>query len=178
MNDNSRIDAVFARATDFEIVGATHSVIENCYGFETILQRNPRVPFDRWVVHTISANTGLFEGDGYSYFWGSNIDHKGFAESLKVIGLPILASVIEEAIAAVPNNLLGNWDAVDDFFGGEDQRIAAAETMDAKLITENPGITDKASKYVRLHRYSYLDLLDAIDMHIIEWRSMIEEYER
>lgn len=178
MNDNSRIDAVFARATDFEIVSATHSAIESCYGFESILERNPRVPFDRWVVHTISANTGLFEGDGYSYFWGSNIDHKGFAESLKVIGLPILASVIEEAIAAVPNNLLGNWDAVDDFFGGEDQRIAAAETMDAKLITENPGITDKASKYVRLHRYSYLDLLGAIDMHIIEWRSMIEEYER
>ena len=178
MNDNSRIDAVFARATDFEIVSATHSAIESCCGFESILERNPRVPFDRWVVHTISANTGLFEGDGYSYFWGSNIDHKGFAESLKVIGLPILASVIEEAIAAVPNNLLGNWDAVDDFFGGEDQRIAAAETMDAKLITENPGITDKASKYVRLHRYSYLDLLGAIDMHIIEWRSMIEEYER
>ena len=178
MNDNARIDAVFARATDFEIVSATHSAIENCYGFETILQRNPRVPFDRWVVHTISANTGLFEGEGYSYFWGSNIDHKGFAESLKVIGLPILASVIEEAIAAVPNSLLGNWDAVDEFFGGEDQRIAAAETMDAKLITENPEITDKASKYVRLHRYSYLDLLDAIDMHITEWRSMIEEYER
>ena len=178
MNDNSRIDAVFARATDFEIVTAAHSAIEDCYGFETILQRNPLVPFDRWVVHTISANDGLFEGEGYSYFWGSNIDHKGFAESLKVIGLPILASVIEEAIAAVPNSLLGNWDAVDEFFGGEDQRIAAAETMDAKLITENPGITDKASKYVRLHRYSYLDLLDAIDMHITQWRSMIEEYER
>ncbi len=97
-------------------------------------------------MHTISGNTGL-EGDGYSYFWGSNIDHKGFAESLKVIGLPILASVIEEAIAAVPNSLPGNWDAVDEFFGGEDQRIAAAETMDAKLITENPGTTDKASKY-------------------------------
>lgn len=129
-------------------------------------------------MHTISANTGLFEGDGYSYFWGSNIDHKGFAECLRVIGRPILASVIEEAIAAVPGNLLGNWDAVDDFFGGEDQRIAAAETMDAKLITEDPGITDKASKYVRLHRYSYLDLLDPIDMHITEWRSMIEEYER
>jgi len=178
MHDNSGIDAVFARATDFEIVSATHSAIEKSYGFDTILQRNPRVPFDRWVVHTISANTGLFEGEGYSYFWGSNIDHKGFAESLKVIGRPILASVIEEAIAAVPNSLLGNWDAVNEFFGGEDQRIAAAETMDAKLITENPGITDKASKYVRLHRYSYLDLLDAIDMHITEWRSMIEEYER
>ena len=178
MNDNSRIDAVFARATDFEIVTAAHSAIEDCYGFETILERNPRVPFDRWVVHTVSANTGLFEGEGYSYFWGSNIDHKGFAESLKVIGRPILARVIEEAIAAVPSSLLGDWDAVDEFFGGEDQRIAAAETMDAKLITENPGITDKLSKYVRLHRYSYLDLLDAIDIHITEWRSIIEEYER
>ena len=178
MNDNARIDAVFAVATDFEIVSATHSAIEDCYGFESILERNPRVPFDRWVVHTISANTGLFENEGYSYFWGSNIDHNGFAESLKAIGLPILASVIEEAIAAVPKNLLGNWDAVDDFFGGEDQRIAAAETMDAKLITEDPGITDKTSKYVRLHRYSYLDLLDAIDKHILEWRSTIGEYER
>ena len=178
MNDNSRIDAVFARATDFEIVTAAHSAIEDCYGFETILQRNPRIPFDRWVVHTISANTGLFEGEGYSYFWGSNIDHKGFAECLKVIGRPILASVIEEAIAAVPSSLLGKWDEVDEFFGGEDERIGAAETMDAKLITENPGITDKTSKYVRLHRYSYLDLLDAIDTNITEWRSTIEEYER
>ncbi len=70
MNDNSRIDAVFARATDFEIVSATHSAIENYYGFETILQRKPRVPFDRWVVHTISANTGLFEGDGYQLLLG------------------------------------------------------------------------------------------------------------
>ena len=61
MNNNSRIDAVFARATDFEIVEATTSAIEGCYGFETILQRSPRVPFDRWVVHTVSTNTGLFE---------------------------------------------------------------------------------------------------------------------
>jgi hypothetical protein len=83
-----------------------------------------------------------------------------------------------QAIAAVPNSLLGNWDAVDEFFGGEDQRIAAAETMDAKLITEDPEINDKVSKYVRLHRYSYLDLLDAIDKHITEWRAEIEKYER
>ncbi|HKO96551.1 MAG TPA: hypothetical protein VJU86_06155 [Pyrinomonadaceae bacterium] len=178
MDDNSRIDAVFARATDFEIVTATHMAIENCYGFETILQRNPRVPFDRWVVHTIVANTGLFEGDGYSYFWGSNIDHRGFAECFKVIGLPILAMIIEEAIAAVPTRLLGDWDGVDDFFGGEDERIVAADTMDEKLITENPGITDKTSKYVRLHRYSYLDLIEAIDTDITKWRSTIEEYER
>ena len=178
MNDNSRIDAVFACATDFEIVSATHSVIENYYGFESILQRNPHVPFDRWVVHTISANTGLFEGDGYSYFWGSSVDHKGFAESLKVIGLPILSRIIEEAITQVPSSMLGDWDAVDDFFGGEEERIVAADTMDAKLIIENPGITDKASKYVRSHRYSYLDLLEAIDLNITKWRSMIEEYER
>ena len=67
-------------------------------------------------VHTIWANCGLFEGDGYSYFWGSNIDHKGFAESLRVVGLPILGMIIEEAIPQVPGKLLGNWDAVDDFF--------------------------------------------------------------
>ena len=178
MNDNSKIDAVFARATDFEIVTAAHSAIEAYYGFETILQRDPRVPFDRWVVHTISATSGFFECEGYSYFWGSNIDHKGFAECLKVIGLPILSRVIEEAIASVPASLLGDWDAADDFFGGEDARIVAAETMDAKLITENPGITDKASKYVRLHRYSYIDLLGAIDADITKWRKTIEEYER
>jgi hypothetical protein len=178
LNDNSKIDAVFARATDFEIVTAAHSAIEDCYGFETILQRNPRVPYDRWVVHTIMANTGLFEGNGYSYFWGSSVDHKGFAESLKVIGLPILSRIIEEAITQVPSSMLGDWDAVDDFFGGEEERIVAADTMDAKLIIENPGITDKASKYVRSHRYSYLDLLEAIDLDITKWRSMIEEYER
>ena len=174
MNDNSRIDAVFARATDFEIVDATSSAIESCYGFETVLQRSPSVPFDRWVVHTIWANCGLFEGDGYSYFWGSNIDHKGFAESLRVVGLPILGMIIEEAIPQVPGKLLGNWDAVDDFFGGEDERIAAAETMDAKLITEDPGIAEKVSKYVRLHRYFYLDLLDAIDTHITRWRTTMK----
>lgn len=178
MIDYSKIDAVFARATDFEIVTAAHSAIENHYGFETILRRDPRVPFDRWVVHTISANTGLFEGEGYSYFWGSNIDHKGFAEGLRVIGLPILASIIEDAITAVPGNMLGNWDAVDDFFGGEDQRIVAADTMDAKLITEDPEINDKLSKYVRLHRYSYPDLLDDIDEWITQWRAATEQYER
>ena len=74
---------MFANATDFEIVTASHSAIEDLFGFETILERDPSVPYDRWVVHTISANTGLFEGDGYSYFWGTNCDHKGFAESLR-----------------------------------------------------------------------------------------------
>lgn len=169
---------MFANATDFEIVTAAHSAIEDLYGFETILERDPSVPYDRWVVHTISANTGLFEGDGYSYFWGTNCDHKGFAESLRVIGLPILAMVVEEAITMVPSDILGDWDAVDDFFGGEDERIAAAETLDAKLIEEDPGITDKASKYVRLHRYSYSDLLDAIEKSVIQWRAQISEYEK
>ena len=177
-SERSRIDAVFAKATDFEIVTAAHSAIEDHYGFETILERDPRVPYDRWVVHTISANTGFFETNGYSYFWGSNCDHKGLAESLRVIGRPILARVVEEAIVMVPGSLLGDWDAVDDFFGGEDERIVAAETMDAKLITEDPGIIDKTSKYIRLHRYSYSDLLDAIDKSIDHWRKQISEYER
>jgi hypothetical protein len=176
--EHSRIDAVFAKATDFEIVTGAHSAIEEKYGFETILKRDPSVPYDRWIVHTVSANTGFFECEGYSYFWGTNCDHQGFAESLRVIGLPILAKVIEEAIAMVPSNLLGDWDAVDDFFGGEDERVAAAETMDGLLITDDPGITDKASKYVRLHRYSYLDLLGAIDKSIVRWRKQIREYEK
>ena len=177
-SERARIDAVFAKATDFEIVTAAQTAIEAHYGFETILERDPRVPYDRWVVHTVSANTGFFETNGYSYFWGTNCDHKGFAESLRVIGRPILAAVVEEAIAMVPESLLGDWDAVDDFFGGEDQRIAAAETLDAKLITEDPGITDKTSKYIRLHRYSYSDLLDAIDKSIDEWRAQTREYEQ
>lgn len=176
--DFAVIDAVFANATDFEIVTAAHSAIEDRYGFETIQKRDPRVPFDRWVAHTVVANTGFFEINGYSYFWGTNHDHQGFAESLRVIGRPILALVIEEAIAMVPANMLGDWDAVDDFFGGEAERIAAAETMDAKLITENPGITEKVSKYIRWHRYSYSDLLDAIDKSIAEWRAQISEYEK
>lgn len=178
MSERSKIDAVFANATDFEIVMAAQSAIEECYGFETILKRDTRVPYDRWVVHTVAANTGLFENEGYSYFWGTNCDHHGFAESLRVIGLPILSTIIEEAIAMVPAKILGDWDAVDDFFGGEDERIAAADTMDEKLINENPGITEKISKYVRLHRYSYFDLLDAIEKNINEWRSQISEYEK
>jgi hypothetical protein len=177
-SERSRIDAVFAKATDFEIVTAAHSAIEDHYGFETILARDPRVPYDRWVVHTISANTGFFETNGYSYFWGTNCDHKGLAESLRVIGRPILARVVEEAIAMVPESLLGDWDAVEEFLGDEDERIAAAETLDAKLITENPGNTDKTSKYVRLHRYSYSDLLAAIDKSIDKWRAQTSEYER
>ena len=176
--DFAKIDAVFAMATDFEIATAAHSAIEDYYGFETILARDPRVPYDRWVVHTVSANTGFFETNGYSYFWGSNCDHKGFAESLRVIGRPILAMVIEEAIAMVPESFLGDWDAVDDFFGGEEARIEAADTMDAKLITEDPDITQKISKYIRLHRYRYSDLLGAIDKSIAEWRAQISEYER
>ena len=173
-----RIDAVFANATDFELVTGAHSAIEDLYGFETILARDPRVPYDRWVVHTVIANSGFFEAEGYSYFWGTNCDHKGFAESLRVIGLPIEARIVEEAIAMVPANILRDWDAVDDFFGGEDERITAAETLDAKLITEDPGINDKASKYLRLHRYSYSDLVDAIEKSVVEWRKQISEYEK
>ena len=177
-SERSRIDAVFAKATDFEIVTAAHSAIEEHYGFETILKRDPRVPYHRWVAHTVTANTGFFETNGYSYFWGTSCDHKGFAESLRVIGRPILATVVEEAIVMVPESLLGDWDAVDDFFGDEDERILAAETLDAKLITEDPDITGKTSKYIRLHRYSYSDLLDAIDKSIDEWRAQTSEYER
>ena len=177
-SERSRIDAVFAKATDFEIVTGSQSAIEDCYGFETILERDPQVPYDRWVVHTVAATAGFFECEGYSYFWGTNCDHKGFAESLRVIGLPILANVVEEAITMVPASLLRDWDAVDDFFGGEDERIVAAETLDAKLITEDPEIIDKTSKYIRLHRYSYSDLLDAIDKSIDDWRAQTSEYER
>lgn len=179
MSERAQIDAVFANATDFEIVTAAHLAIEAHYGFETILKRDPRVPYDRWIVHTVTANTGFFEVNGYSYFWGTNCDHPGFAESLKVIGRPILSKIIEEAIAQVPATILGDWDAVDDFFGGEDERIAAADTMDAKLITEDPGeIMEKTSKYVRLHRYSYSDLIDAIDKSVTDWRSKTSEYEQ
>lgn len=175
---HSRIDAVFANATDFEIMTAAQTAIEELYGFETILERDPRVPYDRWVAHTVAANSGFFDGEGYSYFWGTNCDHHGYAESLRVIGLPILATIIEESITMVPADILGDWDAVDEFFGGEDERIVAAETMDAKLISEDPDIDEKVSKYIRQHRYSYSDLVDAIEKSVKQWRVTISEYER
>ena len=67
MIDYSKIDAVFDNATDFEIVTGAHSAIEDYYGFETILAGDPRVPYDRWIVHTVSANTGFFEVNGKCY---------------------------------------------------------------------------------------------------------------
>ncbi len=177
INKNKKIDRVFAKATDFEISDAVCSAIEELYGYDTIQARSPNIPHDRWVVYTVFSNTGFFENNGYSYFWGTAIDHSGFAENLKEVGLPILSSVIFTAIKKVPQNKLGNWDAVDTFFGSYENRLEAANNMDEKLINENPNIIEKVSKYVRKHRYNYIDLIKKIENCINETRLMFEEYE-
>lgn len=167
MNNNNKIDSVFAGATDFEITSAAHSVFESVYGFYAIQKRSPIVPYDRWIVHTVIANTVFFEVNGYSYFWGTDHDHYGFAEALKVIGLPILADVLMAAIAKVPKDILGDWNKVNIFFGSYEKRLEAADNLDAKLITEHPDIVPKVSKFIRINREKYGDVIDDIEAAII-----------
>jgi len=177
MNNNSKIDSIFAEATDFELTDAVHGAIEDLYGFDAILEKAKNVPFDRWVVHTVIANTGYFETNGYSYFWGTKHDHHGFAEALKVIGKPILAQIVETSIKKVPKDILGDWDKVDEYFGSYEKRLEAAIILDAKLINEHPDIVPKVSKYIRKNRIRYYDVIDKIEKSIMESRKLFEQYE-
>jgi hypothetical protein len=161
------LDAIFADANDFELCDAMKAVIEDEYGFDALLERDSRIPQERWIIHTIWGNTGLFGCEGYSIFWGAQIDHAGFAEAMREIRFPILASIIEQAANLVPLAILGDSRAVDAQRESEDRRTQSADLMDAKLITERPDILGRLATYIRSRRASFLDLADDIHETIL-----------
>ena len=162
MTSPNDVNDFFADCTDFELCDALSVVIETHYGFEKLLQRSPHIPHERWVIHCIWGCTGVLDGEGYSTFWGSQLDHAGYAEALDEIGFPILASIIRDAIALVPSKVLGNWDAVESHRRSEKARDEAAELMDEKFISDHPEIDRNLARYVRDRRHSFADLLDAL----------------
>jgi len=174
MNPTSNLNDIFADCTDFEICDALAMTFEKVYGYDELVQHQKHIPHDRWVIHTIWGCTGLFEGEGYSYFWGSSIDHFGFADALEEIGDPILAKVLRESITLVPRNILGNWDAVEAHTKSEAAREEAAELMDDKFILENPDILGQLARYARVRRHSFADVLDQIIIEVGRHRRNIE----
>jgi hypothetical protein len=162
MTSPNDINDFFADCTDFDLCDALSVVLENHYGFDELLKRAAHIPHERWVIHNIWSNSGFLDGEGHSYFWGSQLDHRGYAEALEEIGFPIEASIIRDAIALVPPELLGDWNAVEDHTKSEKGRDEAAELMDEKLISDHPDFSRTLGRYVRDRRHSFADLLDAL----------------
>lgn len=162
MKDLAELNDIFAGATDFQICDAVTSAIESEYGFDDLLDRDPSIPVDRWAVHSVWGNTGFFACNGYHQFWSADIDHQGFADALKEVGYPILASILEGSIRLVPSEILRYHKAVEAHTESREAREKRAGLMDAKFITENPNFPDKIGAYIRARKESYLDLIDEI----------------
>jgi hypothetical protein len=177
MTTHHELNEIFAECTDFELCSTLHSVIEDVYGFEALLQRKEHIPRERWVIHCVIANTGFFDCEGYSYFWGTNLDHRGFAEALDEIGFDILARIIRDYAELVPPEVLGKWDAVESHTDSEEAR-EAAEHMDDKFISEHPNFDEKTARYARARRHSFVDLLDKLVIGLRAHREMFREYQR
>jgi len=156
------VNEFFADCTDFELCDALSIVIENHYGFEALQKRAAHIPKERWVIHCIWGNSGFLDGEGYSYLWGSDLDHYGYADALEELGFDILAGIIRDSLALVPREMLGNWDAVESHTASETARDEAAELMDEKFISDHPDFEGKLGRYVRTRRESFADLLDAL----------------
>jgi hypothetical protein len=160
------------------LCNALAGVIEALYGFEALLRREKHIPHERWVIHCLWGCSGFFDCEGYSYFWGTKIDHLGFAEALDEIGLPILAEIIRDYVPLVPRHLLGDWDAVEAHSESAVARDEAADHMDAKLISEHPDIVGKTAAYARARRSSFVDLLDRLVIDVQTHREMMREVGR
>ena len=162
MTSPNEINDFFADCTDFELCDTLFVVIENTYGFDTLLEHAKHIPHERWVIHCLWGCMGFLDGEGYSYFWGSQLDHAGYAEALEEVGFDILANIIRDSIALVPPKILGDWDAVEAHTASETARDEAAEHMDEMFISDHPDYANDLGKYIRTRRQSFGDLLDAM----------------
>jgi hypothetical protein len=166
MTHRDRLNEVFASAVDFDLCDSLTTVIENRYSQERLLHRDKSIPNERWVIYTVLSYDGFFQCEGYSCFWGANIDHRGYADALDEVGLPILASILRDYYDLVPEKYLGDFDAVQSDRKSRRKRKIAAEHMDEKLITEAPDIVGKLAAYIRTRRYSFLDCIDDIEQEL------------
>jgi hypothetical protein len=162
MTTTNDVDEFFAECNDFELCDALSVVIENVYGFDALLRREEHIPRERWVIHCVWGCTGFFDGEGYSYFWGTKVDHLGFAEALDGVGFDILAKIIRDYATLVPPDTLGDWDAVESHTDSEKAREEAAEHMDDMFISDHPDFVGKLAQYARARRHSFADLRDKL----------------
>jgi hypothetical protein len=172
MTTLNEMDEFCADCNDFELCNTLALVIEEFYGFEALLRRERHIPYERWVIHNIWGNVGFFDCEGYSYFWGIDLDHLGYAEALDEIGFDILSRIIRDYIPLVSPEDLGNWDAVEAHIESEDARDEAADHMDDKLINDHPDFVGKTATYARAIRYSFTDLLDKLVPTLEKHREM------
>ena len=166
----AQIDKFFAACNDFELCEILTSVLEEYYGFENLKEQSEKIPIDRRLIHFLWGVYGIIEGDGYAAFWAMDCDHSSLVEALKLIRMHILADIAQKSLANIPPDKLGDWDALVEYFGGDEGFAEAVDLYDAKFINERPDITGNLASYIRLNRYSYCDLVNDLEEKLIAQR--------
>ena len=59
------------------------------------------------------------------------------------------------------------WDALVEYFGGDEGFAEAVDLYDAKFINENPDIKGNLASFIRLNRYDYCDLVNNLEEKLI-----------
>ena len=159
----NKIDHLFAQADDFTLCDAVHCAIEDQHNYEKIIEGHADVPEDRRIIHYIWGITGFLETNGFSYFWGVDIDHDFYPVAFEAIGNTRQAANIRKSLELITDrSVLGDYQAVESFFGSENDVKTAAASFEDSLYDEKADIQERLSKFIRKHRYSYADLMNQI----------------
>lgn len=159
----TKIDRAFAKADDFVLCDAVHGSIEDRHDYENIVEGDASVPHDRRVIHYIWGVTGFLETNGFSYYWGVDIDHDFYPVAFEAIGNELQAANIRKSLEVITDrSVLGDYEAVRNFFGSQEKEREAADTFEDFLYGEKADIQEQLSKFIRRRRYSFADLIDEI----------------
>lgn len=177
MSDVERqIDSDFAGVNDFTLCEILHGFLEDHYGFERIVWNDPPIPRERRVIHYIRSLTGFLEVNGFSYFWGVDIDHAFVAQAFDEIGDRHQAKNFRDALALITDSaVLGDYNMVNEFFGSSAIQEEIAEPFQQRLYAHDKDIQEKLAHYARRRRYMFADLYDELHKDFEKYRTFFEE---
>ena len=162
----TQIDKCFAACNDYELCENLTRVIEEYYGYGNLEAQSENIPEKRRLIHFLWGAFSIIEGDGYTAFWAMDCDHIALVKALKLVQMHTLAEVAQESLENIPADKLGDWDALEEYFGGEEKFDKASEVYDNIFITDKPDIKGHLSAYLRLTRYNYVDLVDELETQL------------
>lgn len=156
MPDPIDLESLFAKTNNFYLCDIVYGAIENHYGYTAVIRNTPKVLREHRVIHYVWATTGFLEVNGFSYYWGVDIDHPFYAHAFDAIEAQIQANNIRDALKIVTDkNVLGDYHRVGEFFGSPEMEQAAADPFQRVLFGAHDEIETKLAAYIRKRPQSF-----------------------
>ncbi len=156
------LDEILPRLKDFEVCNVVSRAVEDRYGSVPLRQWLDAIPLPHKVVNCAWSTTAFIECEGLARFLATQVKHRAYSDSLKILGLVDLAKCVKSLLDLCSPDLLGNPEVLTAQFGPGFKVAKVADAVERQLFLRSADVEAHLAKYIRARKSEFEALLPEI----------------